>query len=135
MNELVRGPMGAPAPRVSAAENEDYHLLNDSELTLLERPEQGVIGALGFTFLGSFLGSLQAAGAAFGALTWTGANVLAVVIAACSMVLAIACLIIFGIAKWRNKSLCQRIRARPKYSIAGSSAYEAHPTVEEPRTA
>lgn len=108
----------SPASRVTAPDVTDWHLIADHELGSLSEPEAGVIGAIGFAALGAALGALPSGCTAVEKITTNavvpGEAFRALLILLPATAATVICLIIWGISKWRNKGLVQRIRARPK---------------------
>ena len=45
--------MKSPEQRVTVPEYVEFHMILDQELTIISRPETGVIGSVGFTSLGA----------------------------------------------------------------------------------
>ena len=105
-----------PTSRVSMPEFVDWHMILDAELSQLSAPETGVLGSVGFTALGGALGLLplfmEAKEKLGVAPMGTQDFVYACSFVGC-LVLAIICLVIFGIRRSRNYGLAARIRNRP----------------------
>jgi hypothetical protein len=130
---------GSVPMSVSMPENLSWHMILDHELSELTLPEAGVLGSIGFVFLGAFLGLIPGfvtavekvpSGAATQVKDGSAVQVftsgdLATVIAFCACAaLAVVCLIIAGIRWTRNKGLAARIRNRSQhgFTFAGKSS-------------
>lgn len=119
--ELVQ-PANMPAARVGLPDHTDFHLIQDFELMQLSKPENGALGALGFTLLGCALSSFPSSiellfSSTTGAVASTQLWQLALFCG--STVGALICLVLFGVYWWRNAGLAERIRARPKAPLGG----------------
>jgi hypothetical protein len=123
---------GAMPMSVSVPEGLNWHMILDHELSQLTRPESGVIGSIGFVALGAFLGLIPAAFSGIeklrvtadtttAATAFTMSDLSAVVVCGGSLVLAVFCLIIFGVVHYRNRGLASTIRARSKRDFTFSN--------------
>jgi hypothetical protein len=98
-------------------------MILDQELDQLSRPESGAFGAVGFAALGAALGSLPGALSAMELLKSADAkpmpagDLTSLLVCLFCGGLAIACLAVWGAARWRNRGLPERIRARKKHDI------------------
>jgi hypothetical protein len=123
---------GSVPMSVSMPENLSWHMILDHELSQLTLPEAGVLGSLGFVFLGGALGLIPGFvvavekvphGAAAQVKDGLAAQVftsgdLATVIAFCACAaLALVCLIIAGLRWTRNRGLAAKIRSRSKHGF------------------
>ena len=133
---------GSVPMSVSMPENLSWHMILDHELSQLTLPEAGVLGSIGFVFLGAVLGLIPGFVTAVekvplntaaqlkdnaAAVTFTSGD-LATVIAFCACsALAVVCLIIAGIRWMRNKGLASTIRSRSKhgFTFAGQNSSSA----------
>ncbi|TPL97310.1 hypothetical protein [Mesorhizobium sp. B2-3-10] len=98
-------------------------MILDHELSQLTRPETGVIGSVGFVGLGGAIGFLPSFVAI---MSYTEATppkptappdiMPALCFVACG-VIAVICLVIFGLSVYRNKGLAGNIRARKKQRL------------------
>ena len=113
----------SPAQRVSTPNHLDWHMIQDHELSQLSGVETGTVASLGFVGMGAAIGL---AGPFLAALSKITANppipvslpdIYYLVSLSGSMVLALVCLVIAGLAKWRNKGLAAEIRRRPKHGL------------------
>ncbi|MEY9196659.1 cytochrome c biogenesis protein CcdA [Sinorhizobium fredii] len=111
-----------PKPRYSIDETVDYHVILDQELDQLARPENGVIGTVGFTALGAALGFLPAMVAILQKIVGAAREPLIpieittlLLTPACGIA-ALICLILFFISKFRNRGLVTKIKKRPRKS-------------------
>jgi len=120
-----------PKARITAPDFTDWHMILDHELGQISRPEAGVIGSLGFVGVGGALGFAQdfadtlsnaylplptanAADDAQRAPPLQISDIVSIAGFVGCIVLAVVCLAIFCIGKWRNKGLVASIRARAK---------------------
>jgi hypothetical protein len=120
---------GSVPMSVSMPENLSWHMILDHELSELTLPEAGVLGSLGFVFLGAFLGLIPGFVTAVEKVNATAVKGgpasqpftngdLATVIAFCVCgALAAACLCIAGLRWFRNKGLAATIRNRSKHGF------------------
>jgi hypothetical protein len=111
---------GSVPMSVSMPEALSFHMILDHELSQLTLPEAGVLGSLGFVFLGGVLGLIPGFVTAIekaNTAVFTNSD-LATVIAFCvSGALALACLCISGLRWARNRGLAATIRARSKHGF------------------
>ncbi len=111
----------SPVARVSVDQYIDYHAILDNELDHLSNPEGGVMGSIGFTALGGAIGLLpMACGVVASVLkpeagSITISDLANVIAAALCVTVAIICLAMFFIKKYRTRGLLQKIRNRPKF--------------------
>lgn len=123
------GAFVSPAQRVGAPEHVDWHMILDQELTQLSQPDSGVMGSIGFTALGGFVGLIPGlAGvitklsqsptlpAGEAALPIGFVDVVTVAATAGCLIGAVICLITFAVNKYRNAGLTAKIRQRKKFS-------------------
>lgn len=114
------GKFESPAQRFSMPDYVDWHMILDHELSQLTRPETGIIGSLGFVGLGGAIGlapaffSVVAKVKAPIAEQVSASDIVSVGCFVASGVIAIICLIIFGLSLYRNRGLAGAIRARKK---------------------
>ena len=107
-------------------------MILDQELSQLSQPETGVIGSIGFTAAGGFIGLFPASLA--GLEKVEKGQILSVgelaSVAACtgSFALAGACLVIFGLARWRNRDLASSIRTRHRQNFRQATPTERSPS-------
>jgi hypothetical protein len=121
-----------PDHRMSAPEHVDWHMILDSELSQLERPESGIFGSVGFTTLGASIGLIPSALQVLEKITTAPKSIadatppsrfeiLAAVACPVAFSISIVCLIAWGINKYRNSGLSSSIRNRKKQTV-GSGA-------------
>lgn len=122
-----------PAQRFTMPEFLDWHMILDHELNQLSRPETGVIGSLGFVGLGAVVGLIPAVSGVFEKIgssppaSISGAETATLMVFSGCVVLALGCLLIFGLSIYRNSGLTTVIKARKKNAMINPSAraYEA----------
>ena len=112
--------IASPAQRLTMPEYLDWHMILDHELSQLSRPETGVIGSVGFVGLGGVIGLAASFFEALEKVNGSPPIPLSIgdIVSVCmfvgSTVIAGLCLLIFGLAVFRNRGLARTIRSRQK---------------------
>lgn len=112
-----------PQQRVSKPSHVDWHMIQDSELSQLSSPEDGLMFSIGLTSVGATVGLLGPFVSVLSRVTDKQSNVTEVLeiqavditytvgFAACASV-AFICLIFGGMARWQQRGLADKIRRR-----------------------
>ena len=117
------GKLESPAQRFSMPDFVDWHMILDYELSQLTRPETGIIGSIGFVGLGGAVGLAPSFISVMSKIGSTvpqpvsPSDITAALCFVASGVIAVICLIIFGLSLYRNRGLATNIRARKKQRL------------------
>lgn len=117
------GKLESPAQRFSMPDFVDWHMILDHELSQLTRPETGVIGSVGFVGLGGAIGlapnfiSVMSNIRSSTPVPISPSDITSALCFVASGVIAIICLVIFGLSLYRNRGLAGDIRARKKQRL------------------
>jgi len=118
--------ISSPKPTLSMEDTISYHMIQDTELTLLAQPEAGTLGSIGFTAVGAGIGVLPGFVNAFNVIFTDISKIQPtdltnLIIMPVSLVIAALCLAVWGLAKYRNSGLTNKIRSRRKRDMTVGS--------------
>ncbi len=113
----------SPTARFTMAEFVEFHMILDLELDAISSTENRVLGSIGFTALGAVMGLAGSFSIAISKIRnpslgqFTLPDLVNTVLFSASIALAVLCLSIFFLKRWRNRGITEIIRQREKHRM------------------